>query len=90
MISNFWEAVKGRRTFYQISDEAVTSDERVLELVRDAVRHAPTSFNSQSGRVVILLGENHERLWDITNLIITSICVLAKVHLAPGAWQTRS
>lgn len=66
MNTNFWEAIKARRTYYQIGDEAVTGDERIMNVVRDAVRHVPSSFNSQSGRVVVLLGDNHKRLWDIT------------------------
>ena len=28
--------------------------------------HAPSSFNSQTARVVLLLGENHTKFWEIT------------------------
>lgn len=31
-----------------------------------AIIHAPTAFNSQSGRVLLLLGKSHDKLWDIT------------------------
>lgn len=59
------DAIKARRTYYSISNEQVTADERIEEVVSDAVKHAPSSFNSQSARVVILLGEQHTKLWDI-------------------------
>lgn len=66
MKSSFWDAVKTRRSFYTISKDQVTSDERIEEIVGEAVKHVPSSFNSQSARVVILLGEQHDRLWDLT------------------------
>ncbi|MGG3802621.1 nitroreductase family protein [Metabacillus fastidiosus] len=66
VLTNFYEAVKNRRSYYGISSEAVVSDERIVEVVNEAVKYAPTAFNSQSGRVVVLLGENHTKLWNIT------------------------
>ncbi len=61
----FYEAVKARRSIYAISKESVISDEKIVELVEEAVLHTPSSFNSQSARVVVLLGEQHDKLWDI-------------------------
>lgn len=66
MKAAFWEAVKQRRTYYAISNEQVTGDERIHELVGEMVTHLPSPFNSQSSRVVILLGQQHSRLWDLT------------------------
>jgi predicted oxidoreductase (fatty acid repression mutant protein) len=34
--------------------------------VEHAVKHSPTAFNSQSGRVVVLLNESHDKMWEIT------------------------
>ncbi|MGG3890457.1 nitroreductase family protein [Metabacillus fastidiosus] len=66
VLTNFYEAIKKRRSYYGISSEAVVSDERILEVVNEAVKYTPSSFNSQSARVVVLLGENHSKLWNIT------------------------
>ena len=65
MKTSFWDAVKNRRTYYNLSKDRVTSDERIEEIVGEAVKHVPSSFNSQSARVVILLGGQHDRLWDL-------------------------
>ncbi|MDR3565987.1 MAG: nitroreductase family protein [Negativicutes bacterium] len=65
MKKDFLEAVKARRTYYAISKDPIVTDERIKEIVSDAVKHVPSPFNSQSSRVVILLGEQHNRLWDI-------------------------
>jgi len=66
MTTSFWNAVTQRRSHYVLSKERVTSDERIEEIVGEALKHVPSSFNSQSARVVVLLGEQHDRLWEIT------------------------
>ncbi|MBW8348585.1 nitroreductase family protein [Bacillus sp. IITD106] len=63
---DFYSAVENRRSIYGISKETVVSDERLEEIVGNAIKHAPSAYNSQSGRAVILLGENHDKLWNIT------------------------
>lgn len=65
-MSAFLEAIKNRRSYYGISKEAVVSDEKIQEIVNEAVLHTPSSFNSQSSRVVVLLQEQHDKLWDMT------------------------
>lgn len=66
MSKTFFEAVKGRRSVYAISKESPISDEQIQKIVEEAVLHSPTSFNSQSSRAVVLLGDKHDKLWDIT------------------------
>ncbi|WP_169083344.1 nitroreductase family protein [Paenibacillus sp. PL91] len=69
----FLDAIKARRSYYGISNEAVISDEKIVELVHEAVKHTPSSFNSQSARVAVLLGENHNKLWDIATNTLRAI-----------------
>ena len=66
MSKDFYTAMKERRTFYSISSESTISDERINEVLKEAILHTPSAFNSQSARVVLLLGEHHKKLWDIT------------------------
>ncbi len=66
MTKDFFAAVADRRTFYGISKTAVVSDDRIKEIIEHAVKHTPSAFNSQSTRVVLLLGNHHDKLWDIT------------------------
>lgn len=63
---DFYSAIENRRSYYGISSEAVVSNERIQEVINHAVKHTPSSFNSQSARVVVLTGENHTKLWNIT------------------------
>ena len=69
----FLDAIRTRRSIYGISKEAVISDEKIVELVQEAVKHTPSSFNSQSTRAVVLLGESHDKLWDITTNTLRAI-----------------
>ena len=73
MKNDFNTALKERRSIYAISKESVVSEERILEVVNDAVKYAPTAFNSQSGNVVVLLGEQHNKVWDITKETLRKI-----------------
>ncbi len=68
-----FEAMKKRRSIYGISKEAVTSDERIQEIVEQVVLHTPSAFNSQTARIIILLGEKHDQLWDYTTNILKEI-----------------
>jgi predicted oxidoreductase (fatty acid repression mutant protein) len=65
MNKDFLTAVRDRRTYYSIGKQATVSDERIREIVEHAVTHTPSPFNSQSARVVLLLGGQHDKLWDI-------------------------
>ncbi|KAL9001495.1 MAG: hypothetical protein Q9169_000070 [Polycauliona sp. 2 TL-2023] len=62
---SFAEAVKDRRTYYSLTNESTIPDSRIQEIVKDAVLHTPSAFNSQTSRVVVLLGKEHVKTWDI-------------------------
>lgn len=65
MSKNLFSAIEERRSYYGISKEAVASDERIKEIIDHAVKYTPSAFNSQSTRVVLLLGKHHDKLWDL-------------------------
>lgn len=66
MTKDFYTALKERRSYYGINKEVQVSDERIREIVEFAVKYTPSAFNSQSARLVVLTGEAHDKLWDIT------------------------
>ena len=70
MTNNFFDAVKNRRTYYNISSDSTVSDERLREIIEYAVKHSPSAFNSQSGRTVLLLGKHHEKFWNMTEDVL--------------------
>ena len=66
MNKDFKSAIKDRRSIYGISKEVIVSPEKIQEAINYAVMHTPSAFNSQTARLVILFGDNHDKLWDIT------------------------
>lgn len=66
MEKTFWNAIKNRRSIYALGDEKIVSEEKIKEIVTDALLHTPSPFNSQSTRVVLLFNEEHRKFWQIT------------------------
>ncbi|MDQ0243242.1 putative oxidoreductase (fatty acid repression mutant protein) [Bacillus fengqiuensis] len=73
MTKDFYTAVKERRSIYGIGKEVDVSDEKIQEIINEAVKYTPSAFNSQSARVVLLLGEYHDKVWDITKEALRKI-----------------
>jgi len=65
MSDNIIEFLKKRRTQYALGKKLPLSEEKTVKLIQDAIKHAPSSFNSQSSRAVILFGAQSEKLWNI-------------------------
>ena len=66
MYNDFLSSVAKRRSYYGIKSESPISDERLKSLIEEAVKHTPSAMNSQSTRVVVLLKEQHHKLWELT------------------------
>ena len=57
---------QNRRSVYALGKNLPISEQEVLEIIDNAVKYSPSAFNSQTAHAVVLLGENHQKLWDIT------------------------
>lgn len=73
-----------RRSYYDIDNDIETltsiSDDKIRETVEFAVMHVPSPFNSQSSRAVLLLGDEHKKLWITAKDILQKI--VAPEHFA--------
>jgi uncharacterized protein len=82
------ELAKNRRSYYKLGKNSPVLDSKVEELVRNAILHIPSSFNTQSARLVVLLREEHDRLWDI---VIASFGELVKAGAIPEElWKSQT
>lgn len=61
---SFLDAVKERRTIYALNKQSPISDKKIAELAELALLNVPSSFNSQSTRLVVLLNKDHDQFWD--------------------------
>lgn len=66
----FLDAIKVRRSQYALTNTIKVSEEQVLETIKEAIRHNPSPYNIQSTRVMVLLNENHEKLWKIVKEVL--------------------
>lgn len=64
-VSVLQQAAETRRSVYALNKNLPVDAQAVADIVAHAVKHTPSSFNSQSTRVVVLFGTEHEKLWDI-------------------------
>ena len=67
------ELLKKRRSRYKLEKEIGVSDECIVELLQETVKQVPSTFNSQSTRLVLLLGDSHSRFWQIVLKSIAGI-----------------
>lgn len=61
----FIQATQSRRTIYKLGKNSPVPDSKIEELVNSAILNVPSSFNTQSTRLVVLLREEHDKLWDL-------------------------
>lgn len=64
---NFKDAIKKRRSVYAIQNTIPVSDEDLLQFVEETATWVPDAFNMQSQRVLVLLGDQHIKFWDMLN-----------------------
>ena len=58
------EALKARRSVYGIGKKLPVEETEVVRVVEEATRLVPDAFDMKSQRVVLAMGEKHDRLWD--------------------------
>lgn len=59
------KTIEKRRSYYNLAGESSISDAQIQEIIELSLKHAPSAFNSQTSRVVLLKGEEHKALWSI-------------------------
>ncbi|MDR1684249.1 MAG: nitroreductase family protein [Elusimicrobiota bacterium] len=70
---DFFEAVTTRRSRYALSAKSTISDDKLKEIIATAVLNAPSAYNAQPARVVVLLGQSHKKIWDIAMAALRKI-----------------
>ena len=65
-MTTFTDTLKNRRSIYHLGRNVSLSNEELTTLIKEAIKESPTAFNEQSTLAVILFGDAHEKLWEIT------------------------
>ncbi len=77
----FLDAMAARRTVYALDKSAPIPQSRIEDIIRHAVLHVPSAFNSQTTRIVLLVGEEHDKLWEIVKESVKAVA-------PPEVWPT--
>ena len=65
-MSNLSQLLTKRRSVYALNRELPLPPQEIVAMIEHALRHAPSAFHSQSTRLQVLFGAEHEKLWDMT------------------------
>jgi predicted oxidoreductase (fatty acid repression mutant protein) len=60
----FLSTVAARRSYYSLSATSPITDKAIQQIIETAVKYTPTTYNSQTSRAVLLLGDAHRQAWD--------------------------
>lgn len=61
----FLDAAKYRHSVYTLTHDSPISNDRIEEIVKDTLLNVPSAFNSQTTRLVLVLGDQHTKLWEL-------------------------
>ena len=70
---SFLDHIKQRRTIYAVGKNVVLTPEKIESVIKEAVNHSPSAFNSQTSRIVTLFGESHLQFWNIVRETLRKI-----------------
>ena len=59
------QAFDKRRSIYALGNELPVEPQAIVNMAERVLLHTPSAFNSQSSRLVVLFGAEHQKLWHI-------------------------
>jgi len=77
---DFLSLARARRSFYRLGKTLPIDEEKVVEIIKEAIRQAPSAFNSQSSRALILLGKEHDRFWQLVRAQLRNVIPAESFH----------
>ena len=70
---SFLGHIKQRRTIYAVGKSVALTPEQIESVIKEAVNHSPSEFNSQTSRIVTLFGDSHLQFWNIVRETLRKI-----------------
>jgi predicted oxidoreductase (fatty acid repression mutant protein) len=57
------DSMKIRRSIYNLGNQLTISKAEIEDAIKEVVKYAPTAFNSQTPRLLVLYGKENDWLW---------------------------
>ena len=65
-MKDFLELIRGRRSVYALNTNTAVSQKQIMNVIERCVYEAPSAFNSQSPRIVVLFKDSSKKFWNLT------------------------
>jgi len=72
-MSDFYKAMENRRTIHQLKKDAIIPQERLEQVIANALKFTPTAFNAQEQRLVLLMDKKHDWFWNLVKSTLKTI-----------------
>ena len=69
----FLAAIEKRRSIRNISNKIAIEETELLNIIKHNLKHTPSAYNAQSQKVLVLLGEENHKFWDLTKEALRKI-----------------
>lgn len=79
MSTKFKDLINKRRSIYNLDNQITIPEEQVTAMISECLKQAPTAFNSQSARLVVLYQNAHKRFWTKTLLELKNVAPANKL-----------
>ncbi len=70
---NIIKAYQKRRSIYALGNKISIPNQDIEKIIEECILQAPSAFNSQGSRVVLLLGDEHKKLWELVLIELAQI-----------------
>lgn len=61
----FDDAIKNRRSVYDLNSQIPVFPDKVMDVIRNSVEYVPDAFNMHSQRVAVIIGGKHKEFWNM-------------------------
>jgi uncharacterized protein len=72
-VQSFLKEITERRSNYTLTKKSTLSDSAIKEVIETALTQVPSSFGSYTTRILLVVKEEHDKLWDIITEIIKAV-----------------
>lgn len=72
-MSTFLDLIQKRRSIYALGKNISVSQEKIIETIQTCLKYAPSAFNSQTARLLVLFNYPYQELWELTKETLEKI-----------------
>ena len=72
-MSHFQTLIEKRRSVYSLGTHVETTQDEITKILQDCLKNAPSAFNSQSTRMIVLYDKSYHAFWHMVEKTLKKI-----------------